>query len=272
MDITRSLLLSYPLSIFSMSILLFLTYFFVGKAVYLIELSIAFAMMSLGIAIQQLHYPSVFLLNMGLSGICFLIFSYFFARGIVSLDHKKLNVWLSYSILILALGVRFFSARDADQVQFCYLVTILSVYIPLVLFIGLALWKVRHLFFGDILEKIWLLVIGTCFLSILARLAYFSYYPDMLKILFVGNSSTFYGYSAELQHVFYGLILIFSVLTLLLAIKRLIFDINYKSRLDNLTGAYNRLGLEYFIEFELPKIKSFGLIMLDIDFFKAVNT
>ncbi|MBF7686804.1 GGDEF domain-containing protein [Acinetobacter rathckeae] len=243
-----------------------------GKAVYLIELSVAFAMMSLGIAIQQLHYPSVLSLNMGLSGVCFLIFSYFFARGIVSLDHKKLNVWLSCSILILALALRFFSARDADQVEFCYSVMILSVYIPLIIFIGLALWKVRHLFFGNILEKIWLLVISVWFLSTLIRLAYFSYSPDMLKILFLGNSNTFYGDFIELQHVFYGLILLFSILTLLVAIKRLVFDINRKSRLDGLTGAYNRLGLHYFIEFKLPKLQSFSLIMLDIDFFKAVNT
>nr|WP_272909105.1 GGDEF domain-containing protein [Acinetobacter nectaris] len=94
----------------------------------------------------------------------------------------------------------------------------------------------------------------------------------MLRILFVENKNPFYEHFYILQHIFYILVLIFSILTLLLAIKRLIRDTNEKRLFDALTGAYNRLGLQHFIEFDLPKLNTFSLIMLDIDFFKSVNS
>lgn len=270
-DILLSVMLTYPLTILLMGILLFLTYFLVGKAQYLIYLSIAFVGMSLGIGLQIAHIPENVPLNVTLSGICFLIFSYFIAQGIVALEGKVLDQTVCFSLLILSFIIRCISGLFPNT-DFSDFIRVFSVYSILLIFLGLALWNVRRLIFGDLLEKIWCLVITLWVISLLWRLAYLSYSPEMLRILFVENKNPFYENFYILQHIFYILVLIFSILTLLLAIKRLIRDTNEKRLFDALTGAYNRLGLQHFIEFDLPKLNTFSLIMLDIDFFKSVNS
>lgn len=269
--ILLSVMLAYPLTILLMGILLCLIYFLVAKARYLIYLSIAFGGMSLGIGLQIAHTPDNVSLNVTLSGICFLVFSYFVTQGIVTLEGRKLNQSLCFSILIVSFIIRCTSSLmpSTDLADF---MRVFSVYTVLLVFLVLALWHVRHLVFGDILEKIWVFVLVLWFMSLAWRLAYLSYSPEMLRILFLENKNPFYEHFYRLQHIFYLLILSFSVLTLLLAIKRLIRDVNRKSFFDILTGAYNRLGLQHFIEFDLPKLSKFSLIMLDIDFFKEVNS
>lgn len=269
--ILLSVMLTYPLTILLMGILLCLIYFLVAKARYLIYLSIAFWGMSLGIGLQIAHTPDNVSLNVTLSGICFLIFSYFVAQGIVILEGKSLNQTLCFSIIIISFIIRCTSSLmpSTDLADF---MRVLSVYTVLLVFLFLALWHVRHLVFGDILERIWFGVLVLWFMSLAWRVVYLSYSPEILRILFVENKNPFYEHFYQLQHIFYVLILLFSVLTLLLAIKRLIRDVNRKSFFDILTGAYNRLGLQHFIEFDLPKMSKFSLIMLDIDYFKDVNS
>lgn len=271
MDLYQSLMLTYPLTIFLMSCLLFLTYFLVGKAKYLIYLSIAFAAMSIGIALQLLHFPHEESLNGTLSGLFFLIFSYSISQGIVLLEGKQLNTIACGTVFTIAFTIRCASSL-LPNTEFYYFISVFSVYSALVIFLGAALWKVRHLILGDLLEKIWCSVLAIWFFSLIGRLAYVYNSSDILRILVLKHGYTFYGYASDLQQLFYLFALLFIVLTLLLAIKRLIFDISRKSFLDNLTGAYNRRGLQNFIEFELPKLEHFGLVMLDIDFFKVVNT
>ncbi|SDB90288.1 GGDEF domain-containing protein [Acinetobacter boissieri] len=273
MDMMQSLVLTYPFTIFFMSLLLLLTYFLVGQAKYLIQLGTAFLSISIGVVLQITHFPNQDSLNSVLSGLFFLIFSYSIAQGIVLLEGKSLNPVICCIVFIIAFVVRCISSLMPPLDEY-YFISVFSVYSALVIFLGSSLWKVRHLIFGDFLEKTWCFVITIWLLSLVVRLAYVSYSPDMLRVLLWKSGKVYYSYQqfSLLQHLFYLMALFFSVLTILLAVKRLIFDINRKSRLDSLTGAYNRLGLQYFIELELPKLESFNLIMLDIDFFKAVNT
>lgn len=270
-DLLPSIMLAYPLTIFLMGLLLFLTYFLVGKAKYLIYLSISFFAVSLGIAVQISQIPKNVPLNVTLSGLCFLVFSYFIAQGIVKLENKKLNPWMCVTFIVILLSIRYLSTF-APNIELFDFMRVLSVYAGLILFVSVALWKVRHLVCGGTLEKIWYFVLSLWVISLLVRLAYISYSPEILRILFLENKNPFYVHFVELQHTFYILLLVFSILTLLLAVKRLIKDISQRNLFDTLTEAYNRLGLQHFIEFELPKLKSFSLIMLDIDLFKSVNS
>lgn len=270
-DLLPSIMLAYPLTIFLMGLLLFLTYFLVGKAKYLIYLSISFLAISFGVGLQIAQVPHNVSLNVTTSGFCFFIFSFFIAQGIVALEDKTLNVWICICFIIFLLSIRYLSAFAPD-IQTSDFMQVLSVYVALFTFVSVALWKVRYLIFGDTLEKAWYLILFIWALSLIGRLAYISYSPNILRLIFVENKNPFYVHFSELQHIFYILLLIFSILTLLLAVKRLIKDISQRNLFDTLTESYNRLGLQHFIEFELPKLKSFSLIMLDIDLFKSVNS
>ncbi|MBF7683241.1 GGDEF domain-containing protein [Acinetobacter sp. B5B] len=272
-DFLQALVLAYPLTFFLMSVLLLLTYLLVGQAKYLIQLGVSFCSISVGVTLQIIHVPSQDALNGTLSGLFFLVFSYSLAQGIVLLEGKTLDPILSCSIFIIAFIARCISSL-MPHIDEYYFISVFSVYTALVIFLSNALWKVKHLILGDALEKMWYIVISIWLGSLIIRLGYVSYSPDMLRMLLWKTGKISYSFEefSVLQHLFYTMALLFSILTILVAIKRLIFDISRKTRLDGLTGAYNRIGLQYLIEFELPKTKTMGLIMLDIDFFKSVNT
>lgn len=274
MALMQSLVLVYPLALLLIALLLLLTYFLIGQSNYLIQFGTAFLLVSIGVVIQMVHVPSQDSLNDVLSGLCFLSFSYSIAQGIVLLEGKRLNSVMCCTVFIIAFVIRCISSLMMQSDGYYY-ISIFSVYCALIIFLGSGLWKVRNLIYGDFLEKTWFLVIAIWLFSLVVRLAYVSYYPEMLRVLLLKSGKIYYYPYPNIsifQHLFYLIALFFCLLTFLISIKRLVFDINRKSRLDGLTGAYNRLGLQHILEIEIPRLQSYNLIMLDIDFFKAVNT
>lgn len=222
--------------------------------------SSAFACYAVGFFMQILQWPSETFINTALTGLAFAGSIYFFAKGVVALEGKPLPGLPAAAILAIMVAVR----TGTASIPSLFSLRVATIHLAAMFVFLLALWQVRSLARGTLLERLLFWCVAACSLSLVPR-AVLAVRMGSLH----GYERSFYWEVMQASFYFFGI----SVAFLLLALTslRTIASLSQASRRDPLTGMNNRSGLGEFLKDHLPRCKRYGLIMVDVDHFKLIN-
>jgi len=222
--------------------------------------SVAFACYAIGFFMQILQWPSAMFVNIALTGLAYAGSIYFFAKGLVALEGKPLP-WLPVAIILAAMAaVRLGTAYTPAL----FSLRVVTTHAAAMLVFLLALWQVRHLARGTLLERLLFWCVAACSLSLVPR--------ALLALRASGQQGyerSLYWEVMQTSFYFFGIGVAF--LLLALTSLRTIASLSQASRRDPLTGMNNRSGLGEFLADRLPHCGRYGLIMVDVDHFKLIN-
>lgn len=221
----------------------------------------AFMLYGGGILLQTLLVPRNLSANITLSGLLYLSSALFFCRGLLLLGERPVPWRLLGTIFGLAVGLRaYFTFAEWNGIARAALLQLC-----IMLMMGVTWWRVRHLRTGLSYEQL-------LFWLVLGLVASFG----LRTLLLAGRGALQYGYDGTLywlavQTTFYVFNLLIALVLFLVSASRAVHAIRQSSYLDPLTGINNRKGFHMRMSDNLAGCDRYGLIALDIDFFKSIN-
>lgn len=233
----------------------------VGRPSYLLYLGLAYLAYSVGVTSQITAFPSPLTLNVLLSGVLYMTAVVLMTHGVVALADRRYAYWIPIALILVMLAGRFyFVVLDNNPKLRFYL---LHITVVMVLLHGA--WLARSLRKGRSAEKImyWsflLLAISNLPRSLFALARPDDSYGYDLSVYWVLTQASIYIFS-----VVFGLALINTIMQRRIGVHRTL------SETDELTGLRNRRGFYDTVQRRISRVKSYTVLVADIDKFKKVN-
>lgn len=255
------LALAHPGVAFLIGALLAVVARFEQKQGYFLFFAIAFVLYGAGVLMQIVLVPRPVSANITASGLLYLSAALLYCRGLFQLGERPV-AWLALgAVCVLSIALRaYFTFADSDSTMRAGILQF-----SIFLMMAITCWRVRHLRRGLSYERLlfWL-VIGFA-LSFIPR-----------TLLLLGRDTTQYGYDGSLywlsvQVTFYAFNVLIALVLLMVAAGRAVHLIRQASYLDPLTRTNNRTGFRIRMNASVADCDRYGLIILDIDYFKRVN-
>lgn len=228
---------------------------------YFLYFAAAFMLYGMGALIQISLVPRHLVTNITVSGVAYLAAALMFCHGLHQLAERQ-TPWVSLGVIIaLSIALRsYYTFVDLDGVLRGSLL-----HLSLFAMMALTCWHIRHLHHGLNYERLlfWL-VFGLAATFIL------------LSFMLIGRNASDYGYDGShywlaIQATFYAFNVLIALVLMLVAAGRAIQAVRQAGYLDPLTRINNRTGFRMRVEARLEACARYGLIALDLDYFKCVN-